>query len=509
MQFRIDTVIKSIARKTGLPLVILFWSLVSPSAIAQIDGHEQPPKNPFLADSPWPTYHRNNYRQASTELSGPVNPEDYTVKVIKGIKGGTSCWSYLTEKYENGERLILQSNSTHVYKVADDRNGFRIVAKQQIDKDWLKSFGWNYLQTKDHVWFTYDPKYNPKKKEYTKLYRLEDAVKGNPYSDIVVKDTFDFGKYDINKVQHYGLNYSGEIVFASDNSKGKTHCTVGIITQDFELLKTLKIEPIGDNEIFGHNAFPIDEHNSFYLATTKRLIRVDWDGNELRIGWEAHYDFVNDGPTGKFAEGSGTTPTLMGTIDGSDKLIILADGHAENNLLAFWRDIPTDWEGIEGEDIRLAGRIKLPAAKRFSNTFQSIENSPSVMGYDVAIAQFNGFLGQGKNTIKGVQKVHWNTEENKFELAWVNTDINMNGILTISSGSNMVYGSGREDKCNYYYYGLDWDTGELKFRKHLGKACKKLFNPWDDGGNNNVVDEHENIYFTGGGSLVKLEKTNR
>ncbi|QCX01567.1 hypothetical protein FGM00_16160 [Aggregatimonas sangjinii] len=494
-------------KKTSL-LTVIGLSLILLSSLSAQNGTsvvEMPPKNPHLPDSPWPTYHRNNYRQASTQYPGPVNATEYEIKVLKGIKGGTSCWTNLTDTYPDGQRLLLLSNSTHVYKVADDDKGLRIVAKQRIDKDWLKSFGWNYLQGKDHSWFTYDPKYDPKKKEYTRLFRLEDAVRNDPYSDIVVKDTFNFGKYDINKVQHYGMNYSGQIVFASDNDKGKNPCTVGIISQEFELLASMQIEPIGNDEIFGHNAFPIDEHNSFYLVTTKRLLRVDWDGEELSIGWEAFYDFVGDGPTGKFAEGSGTTPTLMGVGEGNDKLVVLADGHSLNNLLAFWREVPEDWKGIPGADRRLAGKIKLPAAKRFSDTFQSIENSPSVMGYDVAIAQFNGFLGQGNNTMKGVQKIHWNTEKNVFELSWVNTDINMNGILTISSGSNMVYGSGREDKCSYYYYGLDWDTGELKFRKHLGKACRKLFNPYDDGGNNNVIDDKGNIYFSGGGSVIKLQ----
>ncbi|MEM1260580.1 MAG: hypothetical protein AAGH81_18795, partial [Bacteroidota bacterium] len=274
----------------------------------------------------------------------------------------------------------------------------------------------------------------------------------------------------------------------------------------FELLDTLKIPSIGNNEIFGHNAFPIDDNNSFYIVSSKRLIRCDWDGKELAIGFEVPYDFVGDSPRGRWAEGSGTTPTLMGFGEGNDQLVVMADGHEKNNLLAFWREVPEDWTPIEGQHIHFAGKIQLPATKRFSKKFQSIENSPTVYGYDVAIAQFNGFLGQGKNPLKGVQKVRWNTEANQFQLSWVNTDINMNGVLTYSLGSNLVYGSGREDGCNYYYYGLDWNTGKLKFRKFLGRSCKKLFNPYDDGGNQHIIDEDGSIYFSGGGSLVKLEK---
>lgn len=462
------------------------------------------PKNNFLANSPWPTYHGDNYRQSSTYIKGPTKGDKIELKILKKIKGGTSPWTYLSDKYPNGKRVLLQSNATHFYKIIDDNNGLRIIAKQKIDGDWLKSFGWNMLQTKGNVWYTYDPKYNPKRNQYTRLFKITDVNPKNPYSRIQVVDTFSFKNTKIGKVQHYGINYNGQIVFASDNDKGKTNCTVGIISPDFKLLKTLKLKSL-PNEIFGHNAFPIDENNSFYIVTTKRLIRVDWKNNQLSIGFEAYYDFVADGPTGKFAEGSGTTPTLMGTQKGKDRLIVMADGHQKNNLVAFWREIPKDWKGIKGQDIRLAGKIQLPAAQKFSNLFQSIENSPTVFGYDVAIAQFNGFLGQRKKTYKGVQKIRWNTTLNKFEVSWVNKQINMNGVLTYSKGANLVYGSGKEG-CSFYYYGLNWDTGAVEFKYKLGSNCRKMFNPFDDGGNNNIIDEQGNIYFSGGGSLLKLEK---
>ncbi len=471
--------------------------------------YQEPELNPYLADSPWPIYHSNSARQSFSADSGPTDADSVKVKLLKGIKGGTSPWTYFTESYPNGQRALLQSNATHFYKMLDTEQGPKIVGKVKIDSDWLKSFGWNFLQAKGNVWYVYDPKYNPKKDQFTRLFRIEDKNKNNPYSELIVKDTFDFKGLHKSTIQHFGINYLGQLVFVGDNDKGKTDCTVGILSPDFELLDTLKIKSIGDKEIFGHNAFPIDANNSFYVTSSKRLIRFDWDGQKLSIGFEAFYDFVGDGPTGRWAEGSGTTPTLMGFGDGNDQLIVMADGHSQNNLVAFWRDLPDDWMTIPGQDKRFAGKIQLPATKRFSNKFQSIENSPTVYGYDVAIAQFNGFLGQGKNPLKGVQKVRWNTGNNEFQLEWVNTDVNMNGVLTYSVGANMVYSSGREDNCSYYYYGLDWDTGELKFRKFLGRSCKRLFNPFDDGGNQQIIDEEGSIYYSGGGSLVKLENKSK
>jgi hypothetical protein len=173
--------------------------------------------------------------------------------------------------------------------------------------------------------------------------------------------------------------------------------------------------------------------------------------------------------------------------------------------VAFWRELPKDWKGIPGQDIHFAGKIELPAAERFSDQFQSIENSPCAFGYDIYVAQFNGFLGQKAPTKKGVQKVRWNTTTKQLEIVWVNKEVNLNGVLTYSYGSNMVYGSGKEDNGEYYYYGLDAESGKVVWRYLLGKNKKGMFNPLDDGGNGNIIDKDGNIYFTGSRSLIKLE----
>ncbi|MEM8898937.1 MAG: T9SS type A sorting domain-containing protein [Bacteroidota bacterium] len=484
-------------------IALIMGLLLVPELPAQVCP-QGPPVNPFLADSPWPIYHRNNYAQASTCYPGPVNGDNIRIKYKSQIKGGTSPWVYFSDKYPNGERVLLYSNSTHVFKLIDDGNTLVTVDSLRIDFDAFTSFGWNFLLAKDKIWFTYDPKYDPEQNQFTRLIKLGDVDPQDSRSEIRKVGEVSFGDFGINKVQHFSMNYRGQIVFNSDNDVDKLRGTVGVISQDLQLLDTLQFITTGD-EITNHNAFPIDENNSFYITTNKRLIKFDWDGTELSIDWEAPYDFVNDGPVGTFAEGSGTTPTLIGWGAGNDKLVVMSDGHAKNNLVAFWRELPVGWTGVPGMDIHFADSIQLPAARTFSQQFQSIENSPTAYGYDIAIAQFNGFLGYDCDNLKGVQKIRWDTQKHEFNIQWVNDDINMNGVLTYSQGTNMVYGSGKEEDCNYYYYGLDWETGELAFRQLLGPEGSLLNDPFYDGGNNNIIDEEGNIYFAGGASLVKLE----
>jgi Secretion system C-terminal sorting domain len=486
--------------KRNIALLVLFAVSIG-KCIAQ--ASDFPPINPYYATSNWPTYHCNNYRQASTAIKGPTSTDRLQLKMLKHIKGGTSCWTQFSEKYPTGQRVILLSNATHFHKILETKKGFDIIDSYKIDDDAFRSFGWNFLVAKNNVWFTYDPKYNPAKNEFTTLFKLTDEQPGNYRSKIKLIDTYNFG--NMGKIQFYAINNRGEIMFYSDNDKGKRDIIVGVITQDFQLLDTLRIQS-KKNEIAGHNSFPVDDDNSIYFQTTERFFKIDWNGKKLSVNYAVNYDFVNDGPTGKFSEGSGTTPTLIGTEPGSDKLVVLSDGHKQNNLVGFWRELPKDWKAIPGHDIHFAGSIAIPAAKQFSSLFQSVENSPCAYQYDIGIAQFNGFLGQKTPTIKGVQKIRWDIKQRKFKVMWVNDKININAVLSYSKGSNLVYGSGKEDDCSFYYYGLDWETGEVKLRFFMGNRCRQLFNEFDDGGNGNTIDENGNIYFAGGGSLLKIEK---
>ncbi len=466
---------------------------------------DDPPQNTWLAESPYPIYHRNSYGQASTCLMGIQPGDSVAIQMRRDITGGTSPWIYLSEIYSTGESVILYSNSTHVFKLIDDGTDLIAIDSFRLDFNTLSSNGYNHLLTKNKTWFSYEPTYDPANDEYSQLFKFSDADTTNPYSPIVVLDTFDFGDYGINRVNMYNINYDGQIVWYSEKDPDLNIAYAGVIDQDFNLLDTLVFDALPDERI-NHNSISVDEHNAFYIVTSHRLIQFAWDGTALTIGWQAEYDFVNDGPVGNFAYGSGTTPTLLGWGEGNDQLVVVADGHANNNLIAFWRELPMGWTGISGMPLHFADSIAIPNAQSFSNLFQSIENSPTAYGYDIAIAQFNGFLGYDCDNLKGVQKFSWDTLNNQFDLEWVNDAVNMNGVLCYSSGSNLVYGTGKEDDCNYYYYGLDWNTGEVDLKLLLGMEEDFPDDPFYDQGVNHIIDEQGNIYFSGSRSLVKLKR---
>lgn len=484
-------------------LGLTFFGMLSVSGQTTFCPND-PPLNPWLADSPYPIYHRNNYVQASTCISGITPTDSVVIKTRTSITGGPSPWIYFSDEYPNGERAILYSNSNFVFKFVDNGTQIITVDSLRIDFD-PNTNGYNHLLTKNKIWFTYDNAFNPAQNRFSRLFKLTDADTTNAYSSIIAIDTLNFGDFGIPKVSMYSLNYNGEIVFYSDINSQTNTFSAGIIDQNLNMLNFENFAVL-PNETVSLNSIAVDENNSFYIVTSHRLIKFDWDGDSVTMGWQALYDFVNDGPTGNFANGSGTTPTLMGWGNGNDKIVVVADGHANSNLVAFWRELPPNWTGLPGMDIRFADSIQIPFAQSTGNLFKPIENSPTAYGYDIAIAQYNGFFAYPCVNAKGVQKFRWDTVSNQFNLQWATDSINMNGVLSYSAGSNLLYGSGKENDCNYYYYGLNWNNGNLELRILLGAEGNFPDDPFFDQGNNNIIAEDGSIYFSGSRSLVKLER---
>jgi hypothetical protein len=421
---------------------------------------DDPPPNPYIAHSPWPIMHRNSFAQQSTCLRSPQAGDSLYVRWTRTPFNRTSTWLYYTEKYSNGKRAILGSSSTHVFKAVDDSLGLRVIDSLRLDFN-LLDFSYNHLLLKNRVWITadYDDINN-----VNVIYKLSDVDTANMYSPIVVLDTLQLPNSVAGKASLFNITQDGWIAF---NTTGGTF---GVIKPDFSQVVTVPL-PLTAGEISYHNNFPVDTDNSMYVVTTSKMIKLKWNNPFLTIEWTSPYDFVGNGPTTILSKGSGTTPTLIGWGNGNDKLVVVADGHSPNNMVAFWRDeLPVGWSGLPNKDIRVAGIVNLTGFQNLNNGFQSIENSICANGYEMAVAQYNGF-SYGCTNAKGVIKCRWDTAANTLNLVWNNATVNFNNALTYSRQSNLLYGNGKETDCNYYFYGLDWNTGNMVIKKLLGNSA--------------------------------------
>lgn len=230
------------------------------------------------------------------------------------------------------------------------------------------------------------------------------------------------------------------------------------------------------------NSIAIDENNGIYVVTAKRMVKVIWNGKTLSTdekdgAWSSEYDSMPGEKAlalGAISRGSGTTPTLMGFGNDPDKLIVIADAaEAGTNAVAFWRDaIPDGFQQKPGtKSRRIADQARIELSRL------TIEPSPNVLGYGVTFLNStypkplpagpgNAFTGGiTRPAPLGIEKFNWNPDKDAFEKAWTNKDVDNTDIMVpvVSAATGMLYAAHKENG-NYQYLGLDWNTGEIKVR---------------------------------------------
>jgi hypothetical protein len=272
----------------------------------------------------------------------------------------------------------------------------------------------------------------------------------------------------VSRIIGIGMTYDGNLAIVAPG-------VIAVMDRDFKLLDML---PIPGEAV--DNSIALD-NTGIYLVTSKRMLKAAWNGKKLSIdekdgGWSAGYNNMDPKVAiekGAISRGSGTTPALMGFGDDDDKLVIIADADEKGtNLVAYWRDeIPADFKQKPGTvSRRIADQISIKIS------FLTIEPSPNVLGYDVAVLNTsypepvkanpwgNALLsGLTRKPPLGIERFTWNPKENRFERSWTNYQIDNSdiGVGVISVPNRMLYTVHR-DAGKGVLVGLDWDTGIIK-----------------------------------------------
>ncbi len=454
-----------------------FALLICPVAL-----HAQlPPPNPYLIDSPFPAIHNGSYRQGNTLENGLRPGDTIDIDFAHTPRDHVSPWLLYSEAYPDGSRTFWGSTSTHIFKGVSTRKEFRVVSSFRIDfNPMMNDLSWSLLMLPGHRCLTYDD---------NSLLLFGEADPRDPYSDIVLLRKIEIGG-GVSTVSKLCQLYDGSIAFASD--KGM----LGILRgDDFSLTATWQI-PLRRGEIAYHNDYAADENGNLFLSTSRKMLCVRWDGKTLKPVWEVSMDFG-----GNRFQGVGTTPTLLGQGNG-DRLVCVVDSQTPARMLVFWRDeIPGDWAGLPGQDRRIAAIVALPGASPPNRINAAVENSPAAYGYDIACAQYNGFLGQTTNTRKGSQQVALASGEEPDEagLAAGRHQSEQRARLQYSRERSLWIGAGRETDGNYCYYTLDWESGRTLRKDVLGDSPR-----FDDPGNANLIGPDRGIIFNSKKGLVRL-----
>ncbi len=307
----------------------------------------------------------------------------------------------------------------------------------------------------------------------------------NPNAGIKIRSSMDFNRIPVKtdpkeRVTGLSMTYDGHIIVLGNRS-------LSIVDKGLnKILDRIEFDP---NEYIS-NSVAVDKNNGIYVASDKMMRKVIWTGSKLSMdekdgAWRSPYETGQQPPVVKIGTGTGSTPTLMGFDNDSDKLVVITDGANRMHLVGFWRnEIPSDFKQQPGTlSRRIAGQIPVTCGfnKEKLPTFIQSEQSVVVKNYGAFVVNNIGKEGSKDLLIgvmalgpvfpppRGVERFEWDTTAHHWRSVWANSAIVSTSMVpVVSIPSNMVLVNGYTKEDGWEVTGLDWNTGKVVHRTLFG-----------------------------------------
>lgn len=285
-----------------------------------------------------------------------------------------------------------------------------------------------------------------------------------------------------------GMTFNGFLVLNTVGGK-----VITLNPKTLEVVDTYAVE--GQDELF-LNAFASGDEaggGAVYVASNQNMYRLVVDANgkihsdEASGAWKAAYDRGIRVSAPKIADGTGSTPTLMGFGPDEDKLVVITDGAQKMRMVAFWRDqMPADWKQKPGT---LSARIADQREVNMGPDSKIVQSEQSVSAYgDYAfvvnnlvskdapylardhfyVSILNGATRPGP---KGVAMLKWDHKTDTWKQLWMRNDVSsISSVPMISGGGRMAIIDGyfTRNWNDRYHIGMDLDTGKTVLTVHTG-----------------------------------------
>lgn len=448
-----------------------------PPGIPLSRAANEPPLNPFLANSHWPMCHRNTYNQASSPYWAPTKASDAKPSFVEGSPVPVTL--AISGTYPNGKQVVWGVTTKDIFKLDMSGKQIGFFSRQDRDQERKTAISGAYsLVDSDGTFFA--PRGN-------QIEAYRDSIPDDPSSPIMLWKSYELPNAGSELIVGVSLTYDGRLIIVTDSGRMVS------LSRDLEdpVFLQLPVEsPIS-------NSIATDETGGIFVVKSDAVVRVQWDPDlqgdaRLALEWSVPYKSVEELIAGRLGLGSGTSPSLMGTRD-QDKFIVIGDGQKLMHMVLIWRDeIPADWEGLPGRDRRIAAEV--PVTFGHEGTEESTtEQSLTVRGYGVVavsnlyreIPPLRPRLANkifGNKTFRtiyrsnyesvapyGAEKFVWNPETRKLESAWTNPKMSMpNGIPTMSEATGLLYCVGQRET-DWTLEAVDWNTGESVFHQRMSR----------------------------------------
>ncbi len=499
---------------------------------------DDPPLNPFQADSPWPQPHRNGGAQASTPLRAL---EDNNVDIqtrnfikdaniqrdflLKPVPQTSPFMVYGSKKYADSpnSRVLWAVSLTDVYKYDINGPPTRFVGNAQMNSSSL-SIPWNLtLLAGDRLIvpqplgarLTSNPECNGSRPAL-----LEFVDGPNIDSKPVCKKKFEFtdavvsqclkpsgSAVDPRKLRYSiafsAVTFTGELVtnlvVASDTPGAPDTLYFAVIDHSLSTMKSCQFanETTISNQISTERIS--ETKTAIYGATETAMVKFTYDASVgmLTKNWSRPI---------AVRRRTGTTPTMLGFGAGEKFIAVIDAPCAVTDVFQGTIECAADTSPAKVVAVRREDDVDQVYTFELPSEIRTVENSPSGLDYDLVIANYSGYVPDPK--AKGVADVYWDTVKKSFQLRWFNGTVNMNGVTCQSRGSNLVYSSGADETLDYALYGIrlkadsQGPAGEVVVKIKL--AAKADINSVFDPGNSFMINDDRSVVWSSNEGIVRV-----
>ena len=211
------------------------------------------------------------------------------------------------------------------------------------------------------------------------------------------------------------------------------------------------------------NSFATDETGGVFIASDHAMYRFDVDSSGAPvITWRQPYDRGTRKKPGQLAQGTGTTPTLVG----SDYVAITDNADPRMNVLVYQRG-------------RTSGGALVCGAPVFQPGLSDTENSLVSVGNSLFVENNYGYTSPaatsgGHTTQPGIARVDF-TPGGQCTVAWTSQEIAPTSVAKASTATGLLYAYTKPRNAlltdAWYLTAIDMRTGRTVFSQLTGTGA--------------------------------------
>lgn len=422
------------------PLPAYIGAPATPNPVA---GVAAIPQNPYLAANGRSNIHGDTYMSDLYFTGGPLGKSPAVLStVLGGIAGGIA--------FDRKGRIITAALGQTVRLFLIDPVTLATLATRLLGSRAAEGGGYFYLDNNDHLVIGGPGGFS--------VLEITDNPP-DPPAFTVVED------HDLSTVLPAGdaieallPDFSGRTWFATAG---------GIVGTVDPTTGTVAAISLTGEQI--RNSMAADETGGVFIASDHALYRFDVDAQgKPAITWREAYDRGNRTKAGQFSQGTGTTPTIMGT-----EYVAITDNADPQMHVNVYRRAAT----VEGSRLLCSVPVFQPGQSATENSLIATDHSIIVennAGFQVDAVHAK-VLG---TSFPGITRI--DVDESGCHTVWTNDSAHIPSVVSkLSVQNGLIYtytyqkgpNGGVNGNDGYYFTAMDFHTGRTVFQRLIGQGA--------------------------------------